>query len=51
MEFLRSDKANKIVRTTLYEDQEFSLWELEIIHTPIFQRLYDLKQLGFADRV
>jgi len=50
LEFLRkSDK--KIVRTRLYGDQEFTPWELELLHTPILQRLYDLKQLGFADRV
>ncbi len=46
-----ADERKKTVRTTLYEDQEFTLWELEILHTPIVQRLYDLKQLGFADRV
>jgi HD superfamily phosphohydrolase len=31
--------------------KEFTLWEMEILHTPVVQRLYDLKQLGFADRV
>lgn len=41
----------KTVRTSLYGDQLFSLWEMEILHTPTLQRLYDLKQLGFADRV
>jgi len=52
-EFLNgdADERKKTVRTTLYEDQEFTLWELEILHTPVMQRLYDLKQLGFADRV
>ncbi len=50
-DFLKTPTRPKIVRTSLYGDQEFSLWELEIIHTPVFQRLYDLKQLGFADRV
>jgi HD superfamily phosphohydrolase len=24
---------------------------LELLHTPLFQRLYDLKQLGYSDRV
>lgn len=51
LEFLQPGKPEKIVRTTLYGDQEFSRWELELIHTPIVQRLYDLKQLGFSDRV
>src|SRR6267142_3941767 len=53
VDFIRSDSEDrkKIIRTTLYEDQEFSLWELEILHTSVLQRLYDLKQLGFADRV
>lgn len=50
LEFL-SAKEPKIVRTTLYNDQEFSTWELELLHTPVMQRLYNLKQLGFADRV
>src|SRR5580704_2447854 len=50
-DFLRPDARKKIVRTTMYGDQEFTLWELEIVHTPVFQRLYNLKQLGFADRV
>jgi len=50
LEFLnKTDK--KIVRTRLYGDQEFTPWELELLHTPIMQRLYDLKQLGFSDRV
>ena len=51
MDFLRLAQKRKIIRTTLYGDQEFSRWELEILHTPIVQRLYDLKQLGFTDRV
>ena len=51
LEFLERSKSPKFVRTTLYGDQEFTEWELEIVHTPIFQRLYGLKQLGFADKV
>jgi len=35
----------------LYGDQDFSRFELEILHTPSLQRLYELKQLGFTDRV
>ena len=50
LEFLR-DGERKIVRTALYNDQEFTTWELELLHTPVLQRLYNLKQLGFADRV
>ena len=42
---------DKVVRTVLYGDVLVSEWELKLIHTPIMQRLYDLKQLGFADRV
>jgi len=41
----------KIVRTRLYGDQDFSRFELEILHVPAMQRLYNLKQLGFTDRV
>jgi hypothetical protein len=43
--------SKKIVRTVLYGDQEFTRFELEIVHTQIYQRLYDLKQLGFSDRI
>lgn len=50
LEFL-SNGGSKIVRTTLYNDQEFSPFEIELLHTPIMQRLYSLKQLGFADKV
>lgn len=50
LEFL-SAKDKKIVRTTLYNDQQFTSWELELLHTPVMQRLYNLKQLGFADKV
>lgn len=51
MEFFVQPNHPKVLRTNLYGDQEFSRFELELIHTPIFQRLYDLKQLGFTDHV
>jgi HD superfamily phosphohydrolase len=51
MEFLRGGSKRKIVRTRLYGDQEFSRFELELLHTPVLQRLYNLKQLGFTDKV
>jgi len=35
----------------LYDDQTFTRFELELLHTPILQRLYNLKQLGFTDRI
>lgn len=41
----------KRIRTVLYGDQKFSAPELELLHTPAFQRLYDLHQLGLTDRV
>ena len=41
----------KRIRTILYQDQRFSRAELELLHTPSLQRLYDLRQLGLADRV
>src|SRR5688572_542329 len=41
----------KTIRTMLYGDCEFSDWELELIHTPIMQRMYGIKQLGFTDKV
>ncbi|HEY6352247.1 MAG TPA: hypothetical protein VI636_22850 [Candidatus Angelobacter sp.] len=51
MQFLLDETRPKVLRTRLYGDQEFSRFELELLHTPILQRLYNLKQLGFADRV
>jgi len=45
-DFLRQGAKKKIVRTTLYGDQEFTLWEMEVLHTPLVQRLYNLKQLA-----
>ena len=51
MTFLAEPRCKKVLRTVLYGDQEFSRFELEIVHTPVFQRLYNLKQLGFADKV
>jgi HD superfamily phosphohydrolase len=44
-------KLNKRIRTVLYDDQRFSSAELELLHTPAFQRLYDLHQLGLTDRI
>src|ERR1039457_6931692 len=44
-------KVNKRIKTVLYGDQRFSSAELELLHTPAFQRLYDLHQLGMTDRV
>src|SRR5438270_9961551 len=51
MQFLYDQPRPKVLRTRLYGDQEFSRFELELLHTPILQRLYNLKQLRFADRV
>lgn len=51
MDFLRLASRKKILRTRMYGDEEFTRFELEILHTPIIQRLYNLKQLGFTDRV
>lgn len=39
------------IRTVLYDDQRFSDGELDLMHTPTLQRLYDLHQLGLTDRV
>lgn len=51
MDFLAIQTRPKVLRTSFYEDQEFSHFELEILHTPLYQRLYELKQLGYSDRV
>ena len=39
------------IRTLLYDDQWMSPAELDLLHTPSLQRLYDLHQLGLTDRV
>ena len=51
MRSLQFKRKEKIIRTRLYDDQRVYPWELELAHTPILQRLYDLKQLGFTDRI
>jgi hypothetical protein len=43
--------SRKRVRTVLYGDQELLPGELDLLHTPALQRLYDLHQLGMTDRV
>jgi HD superfamily phosphohydrolase len=43
--------GTKRIRTILYRDQRFTSGELELLHTPAMQRLYDLHQLGLTDRV
>jgi HD superfamily phosphohydrolase len=43
-------KKNRI-RTSLYNDQVLLSGELDLLHTPALQRLYDLHQLGLTDRV
>lgn len=45
------DTATRRIRTSLYKDQRFTSAELDLLHTPSLQRHYDLRQLGFADRV
>lgn len=42
---------NRRIRTALYGDVQMEPFELDLIHTPSFQRLYDLHQLGTTDRV
>jgi HD superfamily phosphohydrolase len=39
------------IRTILYGDQQIESTELELLHTPALQRLYDLHQLGLTDRI
>jgi HD superfamily phosphohydrolase len=41
----------KRIRTLLYADQRFYRGELDLLHTPLLQRLYELHQLGLTDRV
>lgn len=44
-------EASEQIRTHLYGDQWLFPEELQVLHTRTFQRLYDIKQLGWADRV
>lgn len=39
------------IRTVLYDDQRFFATEIDLLHTPALQRLYELHQLGLTDRV
>lgn len=39
------------IRTLFYGDQRVTPNELQVLHTRTFQRLYDLRQLGWTDRV
>lgn len=43
--------SERRIRTVLYGDQRMESTELELLHTPALQRLYDLHQLGLTDRV
>ncbi|MBT62935.1 MAG: hypothetical protein CML13_06950 [Puniceicoccaceae bacterium] len=47
---LPPEKTRRI-RTVYNADQKFYKSELDVLHTPILQRLYDLHQLGLTDRV
>jgi HD superfamily phosphohydrolase len=42
---------NRRIRTVFHDDQRFTDFEIDLLHTPALQRLYDLHQLGLADRV
>jgi hypothetical protein len=42
---------NRRIRTLLYDDQLFTDFEIDLLHTPALQRLYDLHQVGYTDRV
>lgn len=39
------------IRTVLYGDERLSAGEIDLLHTPALQRLYDLHQLGMTDRI
>lgn len=43
--------STRRIRTILYGDQAIEATELDLLHTPTLQRLYDLHQLGLTDRV
>ena len=48
LRFLNNPSKKSAIRTNLYGDVFFDQFELEVVHTPVFQRLYGLMQLGFA---
>ena len=48
---LMDTDLNRRIRTVQYDDQRFTSTEIDLLHTPALQRLYDLHQLGLADRV
>ncbi len=43
--------GDRRIRTVLYGDQRIEATELDLLHTPALQRLYELHQLGLTDRV
>jgi HD superfamily phosphohydrolase len=43
--------SHRRIRTVLYGDQQMEPSELDLLHTPALQRLYDLHQLGLTDRI
>jgi HD superfamily phosphohydrolase len=45
------DTKSPRIRTILYDDEHLSQGELDLLHTPALQRLYDLHQLGLTDRI
>jgi HD superfamily phosphohydrolase len=45
------DTKTKRIRTLLYGDERLSAGEVDLLHTPALQRLYDLHQLGLTDRI
>ncbi len=46
-----SPNKSRRIRTVQHGDQSFTPTELDLLHTPALQRLYDLHQLGLADRI
>src|ERR1051325_8682955 len=43
--------STRRIRTVLYGDERMEATELDLLHPPALQRLYDLHQLGLTDRV
>jgi hypothetical protein len=45
------ETKSRRIRTLLYGDEHLSAGEIDLLHTPALQRLYDLHQLGLTDRI
>lgn len=47
-EYFPADTEGKTIHDSIWGSVEYSAWEMQIIDTPLFQRLRDINQVGLA---